>query len=147
VYAKRLDADCVACLVRELGFDVNHKRRKDHCTPLHIASYFSGISPMVETLLALGADPSLQNKWGEKPKIADHLQERYAGNGKVAKSRRSRANSPDREEVVPMIESSMFNVLSLDDTLNSEEAAEDEGEGESEEEGDESEADAEESVL
>ena len=44
--------------------DVNHPRKKDKGTALHVAAYY-GHSAMVELLLKLGVDKTLKNKYGE----------------------------------------------------------------------------------
>lgn len=62
--------DCVTYLVKDLGFDINSKRQKDGCTPLHNAFYnLNGpaLERMVHKLVELGADESVKNKYGEPP--------------------------------------------------------------------------------
>jgi len=62
--------DCVTYLVTELGFDVNYKRHKDGCTPLHNAFYNlqgGSLERMVHKLVDLGADQTVKNKYGEPP--------------------------------------------------------------------------------
>ena len=56
----------VAKLLLERGMDVN-TRRKDHWTPLHLASYFGNVK-IVRLLLDNGADlEAAEGKMGEKP--------------------------------------------------------------------------------
>ena len=75
----RLDA---ARLLVELGFDVNGKRG---AAPLHLAAY-NGDRPMVDLLLALGADPALHDgehdatpaawaRHAHHDELADYLEE------------------------------------------------------------------------
>ena len=65
----RQDSQCevrVAKLLLERGMDVNI-RRKDQCTPLHLASYFGNVK-IVRLLLDHGADlEAVEGKTGEKP--------------------------------------------------------------------------------
>jgi len=61
--------ECVQYLVGELGFNVDFQRPKDLCTCLHVAAYYDN-QPMIKTLIDLGADPLMSNKWGEIPKLA-----------------------------------------------------------------------------
>jgi hypothetical protein len=59
---------CVKYLVETLGFDVNHARPKDKCTPLHMAHYNladKALSAMHDVLLDLNAKQTLKNKYGE----------------------------------------------------------------------------------
>ena len=62
--------ECVTYLVKELDFDINYKRAKDGCTPLHNAFYNLQGEPlekMVHRLVELGADQTVKNKYGEPP--------------------------------------------------------------------------------
>jgi len=61
---------CVSYLLNDLKFDVN-TARADGCTPLHMAQFSlkgKGIirQEMTEMLMKLGADPTAENKWGER---------------------------------------------------------------------------------
>ena len=66
-YRSQEDGMRVAELLLERGADVN-TRRKEHWTPLHVASYF-GIVEIVHLLLDHGADPeaNAESDMGEKP--------------------------------------------------------------------------------
>ncbi len=51
-------------LMRELGFDINVQRDSDKCTPLHLAIFYKK-PRAAKTLIALGADRSVKNSYGE----------------------------------------------------------------------------------
>ncbi|WP_280427334.1 ankyrin repeat domain-containing protein [Nocardia brasiliensis] len=68
-------------LLVDLGFDVNHRRRS---TPLHEAAWNDDV-PMAETLVALGADPTIEDldheatplefaEYGQKESAATYLR-------------------------------------------------------------------------
>jgi hypothetical protein len=59
---------CVQYLMDTLRFDVNASRA-DGCTPLHMAQYcLKGLDreDMTVLLMSFGADPTKENKWGER---------------------------------------------------------------------------------
>jgi len=51
-------------LIQEYRFDPNVQRASDGCTPLHLARW-QNLDAISEALLGLGADPALQNNYGE----------------------------------------------------------------------------------
>jgi len=51
-------------LVAHHQFDINEPRASDLCTPLHLAAWTKN-NDLVVLLLRLGAEPTLQNKYGE----------------------------------------------------------------------------------
>lgn len=56
--------DYVTVLVDEFGAEVNAQSSRSKYTPIIQASY-AGNNQMVKYLLDHGADPLLENKWGE----------------------------------------------------------------------------------
>jgi len=60
---------CVEYLVKDLQFGINIARA-DGCTPLHMAQYClqaGDRQEMTAMLMKFGSDPSMTNKWGERP--------------------------------------------------------------------------------
>lgn len=56
--------DCCRVLVQDVGVDINFRRKKDQCTPLHVAVW-NEHSHVLEGLLQLGGDALIQNAFGE----------------------------------------------------------------------------------
>eukprot|EP00750_Incisomonas_marina_P011147 INCI16346.9.p1 GENE.INCI16346.9~~INCI16346.9.p1 ORF type:complete len:362 (-),score=56.07 INCI16346.9:996-2081(-) len=56
--------DCCRVLVQDVGVDINFRRKKDQCTPLHVAVW-NEHPHVLEGLLQLGGDALIQNAFGE----------------------------------------------------------------------------------
>jgi len=61
---KKGKAQVLQHLVEHRGFDINVQRETDGCTPLHLAHWHRR-PDIVDLLIRLGADTSVQNNYGE----------------------------------------------------------------------------------
>ena len=61
---KKGKAQVLQHLVEHHGFDMNVQRETDGCTPLHLA-HWHRLPDIVDLLIRLGADTSVQNNYGE----------------------------------------------------------------------------------
>jgi hypothetical protein len=60
--------DVLKHLVYTHGFDINVQRASDLCTPLHLA-WWQGQPGIAKALLEMGADASIQNRYGEQAQV------------------------------------------------------------------------------
>ena len=66
VLAKEGKVHVLKHLVQLYGFDMDVQRASDRCTLLHLAAWYSNRN-VARALRQLGADPSIQNSYGEVP--------------------------------------------------------------------------------